>query len=275
VSPEAPSDDTYHWRALSLLCSPVLILIAVQASLSETLATQLAFNYHSPRIHTVWSSMVVHYGWAHLVNNLAAYLAVIFTAYPLAATLSRERLFWGAVVGVGVVVQPIAVGVDQWLLASYWDVVTPATTAAGFSVVVSGLTGLLTVILGIVATAWYGRRRSALLVGTVLCSGGLLSVVQNQLVPHSTAGTVALVLAGIGGWALQSRHPLIRFYRPDARAILLAGGCVLVVVLMGSLFTYRVVAGELSGVFAHGAAFATGFIWSLLATWADTNLLER
>ena len=61
----------------------------------------------------------------------------------------------------------------------------------------------------------------------------------------------------------------------SSKYALLASGRMLVVVLMGSLISYRVVAGELSGVFAHGVAFATGFIWSLLATWVDTNLLER
>ena len=273
MSSEAPSDDTYHWRALSLLCLPVPILIAVQASLSETLATQLAFNYYTPRVYTVWSSMAVHYGWAHLVNNLVAYLAVTLVAYSLAAAISRERLFWRAAVGVGVAVPPIAVGVDQWLLASYWDVVTPATTAAGFSVIVGGLTGLLTVLIGIVATAWYGRYHGTLLVGTLVCSGGLLAVAQSQFVSRSIAGAAVLALAGIGGWALQSRHRWMGSRHIDVRDILLASGCVLVVVLIGSLFTYRVVAGELSGVFAHGAAFTTGFVWGLLANWIDTNLL--
>jgi len=219
--------------------------------------------------------MAVHYGWAHLVNNLAAYLAVTLVAYRLAAAISRERLFWRAVVGVGVVAPPVAVGVDRWLLVSYWDAVTPATTAAGFSVIVGGLIGLLTVLIGTVATTWYGRYRGTLLVVTVLCSGGLLAVAQSQYVSCSTAGAAVLALAGIGGWALRSRHRWRGSRHIDVCDILLAGGCVLVVVLMGSLLTYRVVAGELSGVFAHGAAFATGFIWSLLATWADTNLLER
>ena len=182
MSSKAPSAELPHWRALSLLCSPVLILLAFQASLSETLITQLAFNYYTPRIHTVWSSMAVHYGWAHLVNNLVAYLAVTLIAYRLAAAISRERLFWRAAVGVGVVVPPVAVGVDRWLLVSYWDAATPATTAAGFSVIVAGLVGLLTVLIGTVATTWYGQRRSTLLVGAVLCSGGVLAVAQSQCV---------------------------------------------------------------------------------------------
>jgi len=274
VGPATSSDNLDRWRALSLLCSPVLILLGIHASLSEPLATQLAFNYHTPRIHTVWSSMAVHYGWTHLANNLVAYLAVTLIAYRLAAAISRERLFWRAAVGVGVVVPPVAVGVDRWLLVSYWDTVTPATTAAGFSVIVGGLTGLLTVLIGIVATAWYGRRRSTLLVGAVLCSGGLLAIGQSQFVSRSIAGAAVLALAGIGGWALQSRHRWMGSRHIDVRDILLASGCVLVVVLMGSLISYRVVAGELSGVFAHGAAFTMGFIWSLLATWIDTNLLE-
>jgi len=218
--------------------------------------------------------MAVHYGWKHLVNNLVAYLAVTLITYRLAAAISRERLFWRAAVGVGVVVPPVAVGVDWWLLVSYWDAVTPATTAAGFSVIVSGLIGLLTVLIGIVATAWYGRYRGTLLVGTLVCSGGLLAVVQSQFVSRSMVGAAVLALAGIGGWALRSRHRWMRSRRIDVHDILLASGCVLVVVLMGSLISYRVVAGELSGVFAHGAAFVTGFVWSLLATWIDTNLLE-
>lgn len=271
---EAPGTELPHWRALSLLFSPVLILLAIQVSLSETLVTQLTFNYYTPRLYTIWSAMVVHYGWAHLVNNLIAYLAVTVVAYHLAATRSRERLFWRAAVGVGVVVPPVAVGVDRWLLVSYWDAVTPATTAAGSSVIVNGLMGLLTVLIGIVASTWYGRRRGTLLVGAVLCSGALLAVAQSQCVSRSMAGAAVLALVGIGGWALHSRHRRVGISRPDARDMLLASGCVLVVVLMGSLLSYRVVAGELSGVFAHGAAFTTGLIWSLLATWIDTNLLE-
>jgi len=274
VGSKAPSAELPHWRALSLLCSPVLVLLAVQASLSETLITQLAFNYYTPRIHTVWSSMAVHYGWAHLVNNLVAYLAVTLIAYRLAAAISRERLFWRAAVGVGVVVPPVAVGVDRWLLVSYWDAATPATTAAGFSVIVAGLVGLLTVLIGTVATTWYSRRRGTLLAGAILCSGGLLAVAQSQCVPGSMAGAAVLALTGIGGWVLSSWHRWVGISHLDAHDILLTSGCVLVVVLMGSLLSYRVVAGELSGVFAHGAAFATGLIWSLLATWIDTNLLE-
>ena len=274
MSSETPSDDLDRWRALSLLCSPVFILPVIHASLTESLATQFAFNYHTPRIHTVWSSMAVHYGWAHLVNNLVAYLAVTLIAYRLAAAISRERLFWRAAVGVGVVVPPVAVGVDRWLLVFYWDTVTPVTTAAGFSVIVGGLIGLLTVLIGTVATTWYDQRRSTLLVGAVLCGGGVLAVAQSQFVSRSIAGGAVLTLAGIGGWVLRSRHRWMGSRRIDAHDILLASGCVLVVVLMGSLLSYRVVAGELSGVFAHGAAFATGLIWSLLATWIDTNLLE-
>jgi len=275
VSSETPNDDLDRWRALSLLCSPVFILPVIYASLTESLATQFAFNYHTPRIHTVWSSMAVHYGWAHLVNNLVAYLAVTLIAYRLAAAIFRERLFWRAAVGVGVVVPPVAVGVDRWLLVFYWDTVTPATTAAGFSVIVGGLIGLLTVLIGTVATTWYGQRRSTLLVGAVLCGGGVLAVAQSQFVSRSIAGAAVLTLAGIGGGGLRSRHCWMGSRRIDAHDILLASGCVLGVVLMGSLLSYRVVAGELSGVFAHGAAFATGLIWSLLARWADTNLLER
>ena len=218
--------------------------------------------------------MAVHYGWAHLMSNLVAYLAVTLVAYRLAVVLSWERLFWRAIVGVGAVVPPVAVGVDRWLLVSYWDAATPATTAAGFSVIVAGLVGLLTVLIGIVASAWYGERRSTLLVGAVLCGGGVLAVAQSQCVSRSMAGAAVLTLAGIGGWVLRSRHRWMGSRHIDVRDILLASGCVLVAVLMGSLISYRVVAGELSGVFAHGAAFATGFVWSLLATWVDTNLLE-
>ena len=264
MSSEAPSDDTYHWRALSLLWLPVPILIAVQASLSETLATQLAFNYYTPRVYTVWSSMAVHYGWGHLVNNLVAYLAVTLVAYRLAAAISRERFFWRAAVGVGVIVPPVAVGVDWWLLVFYWDAVTPATTAAGFSVIVSGLTGLLSVLIGTVATAWYGRYRGTLLVGVVLCSGGLLAIAQSQFVSRSIAGAAVLALAGIGGWALKSQFCWVGVSRSDAHDILLASGCMLVVALMGSLLSYHVEAGELSGVFAHGTGFITGAVWSYL-----------
>ena len=90
---EAPGTELPHWRSLSLLCFPVLILLAVQASLSETLATQLMFSYHMPRLYTIWSAMAVHYGWIHLMNNLVAYLAVTLVAYRLAVVFSREGLF--------------------------------------------------------------------------------------------------------------------------------------------------------------------------------------
>ena len=213
--------------------------------------------------------MAVHYGWTHLVNNLVAYLAVTLVAYRLAAAISRERLFWRAAVGVGVVVPPVAVGVDRWLLVSYWDAVTPATTAAGFSVIVSGLIGLLTVLIGTVATAWYGQRRSTLLVGAVLCSGGLLAVAQSLFVSRSTAGTAVLVGAVLGRWALRSRNCWVDTSHLDAHDTLLASGCVLVVILIGSLLSYRVVAGELSGVFAHGTGFITGVAWAYFVAQAD------
>ena len=266
MSSETPSDDLDRWRALSLLCSPVFILPVIHASLTESLATQFAFNYHTPRIHTVWSSMAVHYGWAHLVNNLVAYLAVTLIAYRLAAAISRERLFWRAAVGVGVVVPPVAVGVDRWLLVSYWDAATPATTAAGFSVIVAGLVGLLTVLIGTVATTWYSRRRGTLLAGAILCSGGLLAVAQSQCVSRSVVGAAVLVGAILCGWALRSRHCRMRISHLDAHHILLASGCVLVVVLMGSLLSYRAVAGEFSGVFAHATGYVTGIVWSFLMT---------
>jgi len=213
--------------------------------------------------------MAVHYGWAHLMSNLVAYLAVTLVAYRLAVVLSWERLFWRAIVGVGAVVPPVAVGVDRWLLVSYWDAATPATTAAGFSVIVAGLVGLLTVLIGIVASAWYSRRRGTLLVGAILCSGGLLAVAQSQCVSRSVVGAAVLVGAILGGWALCSRHRRVRISHLDAHDILLASGCVLVVVLMGSLLSYRAVAGELSGVFAHGTGFITGIIWTYLIAHTD------
>ena len=143
---------------------------------------------------------------------------------------------------------------------------TPATTAAGFSIIVAGLVGVLTVLIGIVASAWYSQRRGTLLVGAILCSGGLLAVAQSQCVSRSVVGGAVLVGAILCGWALRSRHRRVRISHLDAHDILLASGCVLVVVLMGSLLSYRAVAGEFSGVFAHATGYVTGIVWSFLMT---------
>lgn len=264
-----------QWRTVCLLACPVFVLIAVQAFLPESLDTQFAFHYHDPRLFTVWSAMAVHYSWTHLVSNLVAYLAVAATGYLLATTVARERVFWLAAVGIGVAVPPIAVSVDRWLLISHWNVVAPTATAAGFSVIVAGLTGLLTVLISVAARIEYTRRGSTLLGGVVLFSSSLNVGVQNHLLPRWIAAVTILIALIAGGWWIvrYSRRHLV-FPRPGPSDLRIATGCILTIGLLGSLLTYRVTAGELSNVFAHGTAFVTGLTWSLLALWIDANVLS-
>jgi len=188
-------------------------------------------------------------------------------AYLLAVDIDRQRLFWFTIAGIGILIPPITVQFDLWLLADYWNVTTPTTTAAGLSVIVSAITGMLIVLIGLAVSVEYGRNWGIISGWLVLAAGGLLSLRFIFLV------AVAVIILG-GVWILQVTRPSSVVSSVEPPSLLVSSGSILSIAFLGSLLTYRASAGVLTNVFAHAAAFTTGFVWSLLATWIDTNLLE-
>ncbi|WP_050033980.1 hypothetical protein [Halorubrum halophilum] len=260
---------------IALLSGVAGVLIVVHFFLPEPLRSQFLFTYGEPTVVSAWTAAILHDSVSHLASSVAWYAIVIASAYALTTTWRRRRPFWFAVVGCLVFVPPMTKLVDYWLLKLQWNLVADATTARGFSGVVSAFGGLLYVSLARTATAMYGYAAGVATTGTIVLGAlSALAITSAVLSP-----SVAVVLCTIAAFAIGIRivrnRPKIPTWRAWAWSqrdglLPIVVGCVVVVVLLSQLFQVQLdETGRFVSVIAHGTGFATGMIVTVLGLIAE------
>lgn len=273
--PVKESDVRRVRRDVLVLLLPAVLLVSAHLLIPISSHSRLAFSYTNPQLLTAWSAAVLHVGWLHLLNTTSAYLVAIGVAYLLATVATRRRLFWSAIAGIGCVVPPVTVAVDYWLLSVQWNIVAPTATAVGFSAVVSAVAGLLTVFMGLVVTSEYGLCGAILIVGVTLLCGGSGALVGSGLLSAMTGGLIIFSsIAIVGGWWTRqsSPHRRSQYNTRSETDLLIIFSCLVVMILLGSIFQIHVEDGQFSNVIAHATGYSVGIIWTGLAAVIDDSL---
>lgn len=251
------------------------VLVAVHLFLPNPLRSQLLFTYGEPTVVSAWTAAILHDSVSHLASTVTWYAIVMASAYALSMTWTRRRPFWFAVVGCLVLAPPMTKLGDYWLLKVQWNLVADATTARGFSGVVSAFGGLLYVSLARTATARYGYDAGVATTGTIVLGAlSALAITSAVLSPSVAVVLCTIVAFAIGIWIVSNRPkiPTWRAWAWSQRDGLLpiVVGLVVVVVLLSQLFQVQLdETGRFVSVIAHGTGFATGMIVTVLALIAE------
>jgi len=192
------------------------------------------------------------------------YAVVIVSTYTLFVEWERRRAFWIAAVGCLLIAPPLTKLVDYWVLALQWNLVADATTALGFSGVVSAFGGMLYVSLAWAATAWYSYDAGVATTGAIVLGALITLAITSTVLPQDVALVLCAVAASAAGIGLASRRSQIpkwkaRIVSQRDPLLLIGGGSAVVVVLLSQLFQVEMAAtGRFVSVIAHGTGFATG-----------------
>ncbi|MDB2239492.1 hypothetical protein [Halorubrum ezzemoulense] len=251
---------------IALLSGVAGVLIVIHFFLPEALRSQFLFTYGEPTVVSAWTAAILHDSVSHLASSVTWYAIVMASAYALSMTWTRRRPFWFAVVGCLVLAPPMTKLVDYWLLKVQWNLVADATTARGFSGVVSAFGGLLYVSLARTVTAKYGYAAGVATTGTIVLGAlSALAFTSAILSPSVAVVLCTIVASAIGIGIVRNRHkiPTWRAWAWSQRDGLLpiVVGCVVVIVLLSQLFQVQLdETGRFVSVIAHGMGFATGMI---------------
>ncbi|WP_157746046.1 hypothetical protein [Halorubrum trapanicum] len=251
---------------IAILFGVVGVLVTVHFFLPETLRSQFLFTYGEPTVVSAWTAAILHDSVSHLASSVTWYAIVMASAYALSMTWTRRRPFWFAVVGCLVLAPPMTKLGDYWLLKVQWNLVADATTARGFSGVVSAFGGLLYVSLARTATAGYGYDAGVATTGTIVLGALSALAFTSAVLSQSVAVVLCAIVAFAIGIGIVSTRPKIltwwawtRSQREGLLPILV--GSVVVVVLLSQLFQVQLdETGRFVSVIAHGTGFATGMI---------------
>ena len=120
---------------LEVLLLAVVPIILGSVALLPVAQEGLVFQRESPTLLAAYTAYFVHFDAAHLLGNVATYLAVVPVAYLLAVLSGRRQLFWTTWLTL-LVAFPFALSAMQ---LSFPD----ARTLLGFSGINAGFVGLL------------------------------------------------------------------------------------------------------------------------------------
>jgi len=246
------------------------LLITVHVLLPDPLRSQLVFTYGEPSVVTAWTAAILHDSGSHLASSVTWYAIVMAMTYALATTWRRRRPFWIAVVGCLVLTPPVTKLVDYWILSVQWNLVVDATTARGFSGVVSAFGGLLYVSLARTATAWYGYDAGVVTTGTIVLGALSALTVTSAVLSPSVAIVICGMIAVAIGSVIVSNRTQISEWRTwivseRDNLLLIGGGSAVMVGLLSQLFQVELDAsGRFVSVIAHGTGFTTGMIVMVL-----------
>ncbi|MFC5134788.1 MULTISPECIES: hypothetical protein [Haloferacaceae] len=260
---------------IALLSGVAGVLIVVHFFVPESLRSQFLFTYGEPTVVSAWTAAFLHDSVSHLASSVTWYAIVMGSAYALTTTWERRRPFWFAVVGCLVLAPLVTKLVDYWLLRLQWNLVADATTARGFSGVVSAFGGLLYVSLARTVTARYGYAAGVATTGTIVLGALSALAITSAVLSPSVAVVLCTIAAfAIGIWIVRNRPkiPTWRAWAWSQRDGLLSivVGCVVVVVLLSQLFQVQLdETGRFVSVIAHGTGFATGMIVTVLVLIAE------
>ncbi|MFD1572064.1 hypothetical protein [Halorubrum laminariae] len=260
---------------IAILSGVVGVLVTVHFFLPEALRSQFLFTYGEPTVVSAWTAAVLHDSVSHLASSVTWYVLVMGAAYALTTTWERRRPFWLAVVGCLVLAPPITKLGDYWLLKVQWNLVADATTARGFSGVVSAFGGLLYVSLARTATAGYGYDAGVATTGTIVLGALSALAFTSAVLSPSVAVVLCAIVAFTIGIGIVRNRPKIPTWREWTRSqrdrlLPIVVGCVVVVVLLSQLFQVQLdETGRFVSVIAHGTGFATGMIVTVLVLIAE------
>ena len=251
---------------IAILSGVVGVLVTVHFFLPEALRSQFLFTYGEPTVVSAWTAAIIHDSVSHLASNVTWYATVMGSAYALTTTWERRRPFWFAVVGCLVLAPPMTKLGDYWLLRLQWNLVADATTARGFSGVVSAFGGLLYVSLARTATAKYGYAAGVATTGTIVLGALSALAFTSAVLSPSVAVVLCAIVASAIGIGIVRNRPKIPTWGAWAWSqrdglLPIVVGCVVVVVLLSQLFQVQLdETGRFVSVIAHGTGFATGMI---------------
>ena len=248
-------------RDLALVWSVGVVLVVVHLLVPAPERARLAFDHTRFDAVSLYTSAFVHVDGAHLLGNLAGYLATTTVAYGLCLQAGARRWFRLTVVSF-LVGLPAVLGVTNYaLLGMLYPGIDPITR--GFSGVGAAFTGYVLLALLEVVRTTHGRLQAAY-VGLALWLWLLLEVF---LIYGGAYLPVALALAALGwlfsAWGLRAAGDGERVVEGLRRA----GDAVWTVVLVGLLLTFVVLAlfpadpvdgGTVTNVVAHAAGFGYG-----------------
>ena len=260
---------------IAILSGVVGVLVTVHFFLPEALRSQFLFTYGEPTVVSAWTVAILHDSVSHLASSVTWYAIVMASAYALSMTWTRRRPFWFAVVGCLVLAPLVTKLGEYWLLKVQWNLVADATTARGFSGVVSAFGGLLYVSLARTATAGYGYDAGVATTGTIVLGAlSALAFTSAMLSPSVAVVLCTIAAFAIGIWIIRNRPkiPTWRAWAWSQRDGLLpiVVGCVVVVVLLSQLFQVQLdETGRFVSVIAHGTGFGTGMIVTVLVLIAE------
>jgi len=169
-----------------------------------------------------------------------------------------------------VLTPPVTKLVDYWLLKLQWNLVADATTARGFSGVVSAFGGLLYVSLARTATAWYGYDAGVVTTGTIVLGALSALTATSAVLSPSVAIVICGIIAVAFGSVIVSNRTQISEWRAWVvserdNLLLIGGGSAVVVGLLSQLFQVELDAsGRFISVIAHGTGFTTGMVVMVL-----------
>ena len=269
---------------IALLSGVAGVLIVVHFFLPEPLRSQFLFTYGEPTVVSAWTAAILHDSVSHLASSVTWYVIVMGSAYALTTTWERRRPFWSAVVGCLVLAPLVTKLVDYWLLRLQWNLVADATTARGFSGVVSAFGGLLYVSLTCTVTARYGYDAGVATTGTIVLGALSALAITSAVLSPSVAVVLCVIVAFAIGIGIVRNRPKIPTWRAWAWSqrdglLPIVVGCVVVVVLLSQLFQVQLdETGRFVSVIAHGTGFTTGMVVTVIVFMAeevDQRLTEK
>ncbi|WP_050022820.1 hypothetical protein [Halorubrum saccharovorum] len=260
---------------IAILSGLAGVLIVVHLFLPEPLRSQFVFTYGEPSVVSAWTAAILHDSVSHLASSVTWYAIVMASAYALSMTWERRRPFWFAVVGCLVLAPPMTKLVDYWLLKLQWNLVADATTARGFSGVVSAFGGLLYVSLARTATDRYGYDAGVATTGTIVLGALSALAITSAVLPPIVAPILCLIVAFAIGIGIVTNWSEIQTWRAWARShryelLLIGVGSAIVVVLLSQLFQVQLdETGRFVSVIAHGTGFAAGMIVTVFVFFTE------
>ncbi|WP_299263837.1 hypothetical protein [Halorientalis sp.] len=250
-------------RDLGLIGVVAAVLVWAHVALPPAVRTRLAFRHETIDPVSLYTSAFVHLDVAHLVGNVAGYVAAALVAYGLCVQVDHRRWFRVTFAGF-LLVLPVAVSLTSYaVIGLLYPGIEPVSR--GFSGVGAGFAGFVFVALLAALNRLYDYR----VTGYAGLAIWLLLLFEVYLI---YVGTVTLPVAGLFavGWGVcawgisrESKGPTIQS-RPSSRAELIqVTQTALVVVLLVSfvsvLFPPTIVEdGAVTNVFAHAAGFLYG-----------------
>lgn len=252
-------------RETLVLCSIPVVLAFLYYAASISLQEYLTLNHTNPRWFAFWTNAFVHehqQGDAHLVENVVAYLLLVFPAFALFRIRGVSRRFWVAFVLI-VLIGPVVSSVSSYI-AFHEILALQIQNDRGFSGVVGAFDGFLIVtilyVLGReqpepVALLSMGLYFAYLLMGLGATTGRVTLLAVGVVV------LLATTVAGRSGYVARWSELSEWGYRNRRLGIALVVACfVSTLAFAAALPSDITTGGSVTNIVAHGAGILFGML---------------